>query len=74
MKRHFWSKLFYLVTCCILAFANVGSVVAADTSNTPDSPTQPNELDDGALEVGVYYVNDYENCAPWGLGDRSFLS
>ena len=69
MKRHFWSKLFYLVTCCVLVFANIGSVVAADTSNTPDSPTQPTELDDGVLEVGVYYVNDYENCAPWGLGD-----
>lgn len=42
------------------------AALAQDAS--PASPAAPN-ADDGALEVGVWYVNDYENCGGWGLGD-----
>lgn len=44
------------------------AVLAADQPAS-SVPNAPSEADDSALEVGVWYVVDYENCGGWGLGD-----
>lgn len=67
MRRNFWRNVLYLFVCGFLVLANTGTALAAE--ETPAVPTQPNEADDGALEVGVWYINDYENCPGAGLGD-----
>jgi hypothetical protein len=53
-----------LLTC-------VSPALAVDPAVEPTGPDSPGEADDSVLEVGVWYVNDYENCGGWGLGDLS---
>ncbi len=72
-RKHFVSRqllvhrLLPLVLIVALLLALPGAALAQEPV-APAAPGSANELDDGLLEVGVEYVNNYENCGGWGLG------
>jgi hypothetical protein len=50
----------------VLVLLPTSAALAADE---PAAVSVPNQSDDGSLEVGVWYVVNYENCGGWGLGN-----
>ncbi len=71
MRNPFLRTSVRLALCMMMMITTAGSALAAD--NGADSqPAEQNFSignDDNALEVGVWYVQDYQNCGGWGLGD-----
>ena len=59
-------KIFSIAALLVILLTQPLAAIAQDL---PASPASPNDIDDGFLEVGVWYVNDYQNCGGWGLGD-----
>ncbi|MFN8446681.1 MAG: DUF6345 domain-containing protein [Caldilineaceae bacterium] len=71
MKSQLFRTGIRLAICIMMLLTTATSALAADNTSSSASPTEKQEADDGALEVGVWYVQDYENCGGWGLGDLS---